>query len=65
MKHIFDSQRNSASPVMDSQESWLTISWHGFRFDTITGVSFQLAVRSVAVNTDVLKTPSRTDREKD
>lgn len=53
MKQIFDSQTNSTSPVMHSQESWLTISSHGFRFDTITGVSFQLAVRSAAVNTDM------------
>lgn len=45
---------------MHSQESWLTISWHGFRFDTIAGVSFQLAVRSAAVNTDM--NTSLTDR---
>lgn len=45
---------------MHSQESWLTISWHGFRFGTITGVSFQLAVGSAAVNTDIKN--SLTDR---
>lgn len=61
MKQIFDRYTNSISQVIHSQESWLTISWHGFTFNTIMGVTFKLASRSDTVNTDILKNPSQTE----